>query len=77
MRGGPRAGGTHSNLAGVGDDGLEVDGVYQRLLKRNLLDAGVVETVNIVPDWGRCRVSGRFLVRWERGANAQPIFSSL
>jgi hypothetical protein len=35
---------------GVGDDGLELDGVDERLGEGGLLERGVIETVDIVPD---------------------------
>ena len=34
----------------VGDDRLELDGVDQRLAESDFLDAGVVKTVDVVPD---------------------------
>jgi hypothetical protein len=35
----------------LGDDAFEVDGIDEGLAKSDLLDARVVEAVNVVPDW--------------------------
>lgn len=38
------------DLAGLGDDRLEIDGVDEGLSESDLLDAAVVETVDVVPE---------------------------
>ena len=45
---------THLDEAGVRDDRLELDGVDQGLAQRDLLDARVVEPVDVVPDCATC-----------------------
>lgn len=41
------------DTTGISDNGLEVDGVNQRFPESNILDTGVIETPNIVPDYHR------------------------
>lgn len=61
---------------GVGDDGLDLDRVDEGLREGRLLEWGVVEPVDVVPDCA-ASVSGRPGWDGEKRGILQPIFSSL
>lgn len=61
---------------GVGDDGLDLDRVDEGLREGRLLEWGVVEPVDVVPDCA-ASVSGRPGWDGEKRRILQPIFSSL
>lgn len=53
--------------ARVADDGSELDAVDERFSESNVLDAGVVETVDVVPDCSPRRVSPAVVMEGKEG----------
>lgn len=62
------------NGGGVGDDGFKLDGVDKGLGESGSLQRGVVEAVDVIPDY--VSLSVRASCHWKLG-HSQPIFSSL